>query len=806
MSDTLPIESNPTPSLPPLTPEPLSKIMTILVILSGVIALILFGILIYIHFKKPTNQGSSPSSPENQNVSLQFTPITEFPKMNVINTLVKPALPATPFGINDLTNVANFEKANKVAFSDTQKEALNSQHFVITSNKDHFYADDPTQTTGRVDDWVDLYNKIGGDYFTRAPENSVFISSDFLLHVYHRLLEKELEFTEQHTFYPKLKAMTNSLFSASVQKYQQANDPAEKESYSRLIAYFALPKALLDSNPDDQLSQLEDTQSDTPENITAQLTALKSQMPSDAYQNAVQELKLVLDANSPTDSPIFQKVLQQEVSGDGVSFTEDYTQYQPRSHYVKNAFLRSYFRAMMWYGRTNFYVSSPSLTRDAIHISQLLAQTQNEQNWADIYLPTAFLVGKSDDLNYQEYQAALAKLQVTQLNADTITHIQNELLTQHKPQIMSAIVGGEGVLNQTKVELQNKTQGFRFMGQRFTPDAFIFTTLTQGDEKPDPQTGQRLPSSTSGLFVMSVLGNSTANALTNDWITKNAPGSNQVLPQRVSALQNQFQKLSIDQWTQNIYWSWLYTLTALFPDFSSMNGYPLFMKNPAWQRKNLQAALGSWTELKHDTLLYAKQSYAEKGGGGDITPPPVPKGYVEPNVEFFDRLLALVDMSNRGLKDRGLLDAEFEGRTKHFVDSLQFFRKIAVQELQNEKISDDDFERLRSEGALFESVVQPLPTEEWTEEHARAALIADVHTDAQKSEILYEADGVPNYVYVAVKDQNGTRLTKGLVYSYYEFTAPLGQRLTDQDWRKWNYSTDTSHLPALPDWSATLVK
>jgi hypothetical protein len=84
--------------------------------------------------------------------------------------------------------------------------------------------------------------------------------------------------------------------------------------------------------------------------------------------------------------------------------------------------------------------------------------------------------------------------------------------------------------------------------------------------------------------------------------------------------------------------------------------------------------------------------------------------------------------------------------------------------------------------------------------------IADIHTDAKNQEILYEADGIPNYIWVAVKDQNGTRLTKGLVYSYYEFTNPLGKRLNDEDWRKLNYTTDKSGLPQSPLWVQSLIK
>ncbi|MDR0282488.1 MAG: DUF3160 domain-containing protein [Candidatus Peribacteria bacterium] len=38
--------------------------------------------------------------------------------------------------------------------------------------------------------------------------------------------------------------------------------------------------------------------------------------------------------------------------------------------------------------------------------------------------------------------------------------------------------------------------------------------------------------------------------------------------------------------------------------------------DPLYQFKNLVTYMGSYTELKHDTLLYVKQAYAEMGSGG----------------------------------------------------------------------------------------------------------------------------------------------------------------------------------------------
>jgi hypothetical protein len=345
------------------------------------------------------------------------------------------------------------------------------------------------------------------------------------------------------------------------------------------------------------------------------------------------------------------------------------------------------------------------------------------------------------------------------------------------------------------------------MGQRFTPDAFMFTSLTQGDETPDPVTGQKLPSKTTGLMVMSILGNKTADPLVQNWITSNAPNSDKVLSNNLTALKDQFSKLATDVWTQNIYWGWLYTIKSLFTGDINKSGYPNFIKNDNWNTKNLQTALGSWTELKHDTLLYAKQSYAEMGGGGGCDIPAVPKGYVEPNIPFFDRLISLVKLTEDGLKGRGLLNEGFVARNEGFLKSLDLFKNFAVKELQNEKISDDDFETLRTEAGRMDYIVAPLAGEDSKEKDARSALIADVQTDIPDGQILYEADAIPNYIYVAIKDQNGTRLTKGLVFNYYEFYLPSGgNRLTDQDWWKQVYTLDKSLLPASPTWTHPLYQ
>jgi hypothetical protein len=53
------------------------------------------------------------------------------------------------------------------------------------------------------------------------------------------------------------------------------------------------------------------------------------------------------------------------------------------------------------------------------------------------------------------------------------------------------------------------------------------------------------------------------------------------------------------------------------------------MSTEAWKYKELNTALASWTQLRHDTILYAKQSYTMLLGISEPLDSKL-RGYVEP--------------------------------------------------------------------------------------------------------------------------------------------------------------------------------
>jgi Protein of unknown function (DUF3160) len=128
-------------------------------------------------------------------------------------------------------------------------------------------------------------------------------------------------------------------------------------------------------------------------------------------------------------------------------------------------------------------------------------------------------------------------------------------------------------------------------------------------------------------------------------------------------------------------------------------GKQLFALGKPWQYKNLNAGAASWTELKHDTILYSEQSAAEMGDGDEfeIPPfsPPAPKGYVEPNPVFFQRLLQSIDQMLSRMKDSGFIIDEYLDR----FTARELARKaeaIAQKEVSGALITAEDFQWIES--------------------------------------------------------------------------------------------------------------
>jgi hypothetical protein len=318
------------------------------------------------------------------------------------------------------------------------------------------------------------------------------------------------------------------------------------------------------------------------------------------------------------------------------------------------------------------------------------------------------------------------------------------------------------------------------MGQRSVPDAYIFSEVTSPRVGTDDQP-RNMP---TVLDVMSVLGSPVADELTH----RGASIPNYA--EQMQKLKGEFNDYPQQVWTSNLYWCWLNTLRPLVQEKGP--GYPYFMRGRKWATKGLLTAVGSWTELKHDTFLLSKQSYAEMGEGEDEEipkPPPQPKSYVEPDIEFFNKMVYLVDRTKTRFAGMGLLPAEYEKKFGIFYDQLLNLRSIAQKELLNAGIAVEEYESMLLFAQKISGIILPEDAGDIIEEqYKQMALVTDTHTDASaKMEALENAVGAPQRIYIAVKDDSG------------------GSRLTDEQWKGMVYAKNRRPLESKePAWARGL--
>lgn len=658
----------------------------------------------------------------------------------------------------DLAVLGNY---GQFTFSDAQSALLAQNGFVVTPGE-----------------WLEFFQVYEA---TRYGEIPVFVTTDSVYHVYHLLFDKMLRDLEREHFAADIRALTAACLQSAQALQAELRDTELEDIARSVVAYFSVADALI--NPDAV------TPPEVADLVADELALIEAHAGLDGSPIFSQNCPEGCDPCDPFPPPECH---------DQPCLCEDYSQYVPRGHYTRSEQLERYFRTMMWYGRINMRLQRPDETRMALLITYILRHTDVNgtpaaQVWARVYDPTVFIVGKADDLGFHEYGALWDSVFGPDASPSTIADEAKfaafvEAARQlPPPQINSMWV----YIWEDKEEV---TQGFRFMGQRFVLDAYIFDEMTwrevgeMGNERWLPK----------GLDVMAALGSEEAYALLDGM------GETDYLhyPEQMEKLRGEISALELDSWTQNLYWNWLYALHPLLEPKEEQ--YPAFMQTQAWTHKDLQAALGSWTELKHDTILYAKQSMAEMGGG---PPPEPPHGWVEPNPEAYARLLALTRMTHDGLESRGLLTENTDANLARLDDLLTFLLDVAQRELADEPLTREDYERIKYYGGELEAMTLAAADQEgegrpFFEEDDQAALVADVATDPN-GQALEEATGRIFEIYAIVPDgDGGLHIAKGGVFSYYEFPWPMSDRLTDESWRA---MLEAGEAPERPAWTGSFV-
>lgn len=564
-----------------------------------------------------------------------------------------------------------------------------------------------------------------------------FVTTDSIIHLYHLFYDNFLMDIEENQLLPALKELTNNMLLESVRQHSEIEDPEIKELAARNAAFFIVGMRLLD------------------EPIAIDYT------PGMEMANA--ELEKI--ENQSQDISEINKM------------AVDFSQMKVRGHYTKSENLERYFKTVMYYGQVGMFMTEDGLLREDLVGQALLmteALTRDEENfklWSAVFDPVNFLVENGDDLSVREFGPILYNVYGNEPDL-------NELLDEDKLEKISVFVS----------ELPEPQIGdfmgysFRFLPQRAVIDSAWMQNLVEVSTPVQPS---RKPYY-SGLELLGVMGDEMAESVVKaEEAIKQWPEYNE----RFDEIKAYIEELNDEFWQKNLYRGWMWSLTEFTDDIRG-EGYPEFMKNENYKYKEWNTALGSYAELKHDTVLYGKQVMAEMGGPYYEE---MPRGYIEPNVELYEKLTWLVDFTYQNLEKREYLTEKNKESLNYLYDLMKFCRDTSVKELENIPLTQEEYERIYMIGGEMESVAMKFLIEDYyhwnllDEKDRNMAIVSDLMSvpentwDIPKGMIVSLGIGEPYPIYAIYQIGDELVLGKGGIFSYREFLSE--ERLNDEEWQ-----------------------
>ncbi len=615
----------------------------------------------------------------------------------------------------DLSNIENIKRFE--GFTKRQKEQLAKNGFIVLPPKM---------------DWGNL--QMYGIYDTNMYSNiDSFVTVDAVMHLYHVYYDGTLKIIEKEYLMEELTRLTDSMLHKSLMLYQDSAYESVKKDLKFNAVFFAVAKKLL--------------------------TQAYGDIPEDIKTIADEEVKRISTANEYQ----FSTLLEREV---------DYSQFKVRGHYTEDENYENYFRAMMWYGMIGLPLTQGQDDYVEICVDETVkallmtytAFIQNEgrndiEAWDKIYWPTNFYIGQSDDLDLYDYKTLIVNVFGTEVNPNDFRNesYYKKLLEEAKK------LPKPGIVHKTTHDIPNDRQ-FRFMGQRYTFDGEILQELMHPYYRPVP----------SALDVAGVLGSQRAKELLDEY---EEPQKHWVdYEDTFIELKDKIEQISEETWQANIYNGWLWTLSSIQDSFEGIEGIPLFMNNKAWTDKSISSALGSYAELKHDTILYVKQPVAQCGNE-DLYEH---HHYVEPNVNVYSKLIWLTEYSITNLEAKGLIPEQFERVHDKVINLLTLLQTCSIKELNNERLSKEEQSKLSFFGGEMDSIIYDIITQCGSSKLKCSGVIADIATCG--GGCLEIGTGLPHEIYVVTQEDSKLYLTKGAVYGYYEFYNDT--RLNDDEWHE----------------------
>ena len=499
----------------------------------------------------------------------------------------------------------------------------------------------------------------------------------------------------------------------------------------------------------------------------------------------------------------------------------DFSQFKPRGHYADQENiamypdLPKYFQAMIWLGRVEIYLLPPSddnsnpisTMRTSVLSALVHKAAKNSTAYNDIQdfdKIIQLFVGESDNVSLFNLNDLLQFAGITDPEQLTDTlklkAFQDSLITKSFAfqRINSQVI----MADESRPDSIVPASAFMLLGQRFIIDSYITAQVVYDRIKYNNIKIRRMLPST--LDVLFGLGNDASGQLLKTELDNYHYSTN------LASLRYLVDGYDSTFWNSSLFNIWLNGIRQLNPP-AQRNLLPPFMTTAAWWQEKMNTQLGSWSELRHDNVLYAKQSYSV----GAVCS--FPYSYVEPFPEFYR------SMKSFGIKLKGIIEplnfpiSYYKTGIIDYCNTLSgacdTLTVIAQKELDNIPLSPAELTflkgMLRYDGIngytgkeLFNGWYYKMyfnPEEKFKK---KDFIVVDIHTSAYDEGgsyvgwVKHVGTGKINLGVFIVKNPDNVSIAYvGPLYSYYDYTTTNLLRLTDAEW-------DSTYLALSlrPDW------
>jgi hypothetical protein len=621
----------------------------------------------------------------------------------------------------------------------------------------------------------------------------VFVSTDAILHAYHVSYDRILQDVEIGLLEPKLIELLNGLRNSMSQLHNNYSSIPEMMTMLRDIdVYTTVPLILMQQT----------TSPFYPENT-----------------DLVNDVLSWIETEEADTNTLFSSNCRYY----------DWSQFKPRGHYVYDpndpgaVNQEPYFKTMMWFGRIELYLMKPRTIAypcssqtfedvqrqaiDAMLIDELYDLAAVEPLHQEIDNVIKFFVGESDNVTLEnlDYLKQAVSLDSASQLLDSLKMVEFQDTLSNQAFAYQLILSQILYSDPTSPDSIIPASAFLMFGQRFVIDSYItgsvvFDRITYQGLK----VCRLFPSTLDVLFP---IGNDAAIQLLIDELNEYHYSTN------LAALRYLIDHYKPEFWGSSIYNYWLNSIRQLNPPEDRGN-LPEFMQTAAFWQQKMNTQLASWTELRHDNLLYAKQSYT----GGTICS--YPYSFVEPFPELYSNLKDLCDEASTYFTSLNFPDParkamiiNYFNRFYGIADTLQ---SICEKELAGIQFSSGEVSFLQNmlyatgqSGILFDGWYPHLFYDDpFSGELGYEGLMESDHIVADIHTIPTDCGGIvmgwvehvgtgPINLGIVVTENNNSELTAfvGPVMSYYEYRTTNFLRLTDDEW-------DDTYLQAAlrPDW------